>query len=80
MPTNRNSIGHHARNAVSEMQLEAKAIRDTAQQRASELTGTARQRAAGMKNQVEDRITQNPLKSVLIAVGLGMVLGFLWRR
>ncbi len=80
MPTNRSAIGRHARNAVSEMQLEAKTIRDKAQQRAGELTDSARERASGLKHQVEGRITENPLKALLIAVGLGMVLGFLWRR
>ena len=35
MPTNRNRIGSHARNAVHELQLEAKTIGTTAQERAA---------------------------------------------
>jgi len=81
MPTNRrNSIGNHARNAVSELQMEAQTIGSQAQQRAHELSDMACQRASGVKHQIEDRITQNPLKAVLIAAGLGMVFGILWRR
>ncbi len=80
MPTNRNHIGAHARNAVAEMQMEAKTIKNKAQERACELSEAARERAAGVQNQLEQRITQNPLKSILIAAGVGVVLGFLWRR
>ena len=81
MPTNRNNhVGAHARNAVAEMQMEAKVIKEKAQSRACELSGAARERAVGFQQQIEERITQNPLKSVLIAVGAGVVLGFLWRR
>lgn len=80
MPTNRNAIGSHARNAVNELQEEARSIGQKAQQRANDLGESARERAYELRHQVEDRITHNPLKSVLIAVGLGVVLGFLWRR
>jgi ElaB/YqjD/DUF883 family membrane-anchored ribosome-binding protein len=80
MPTNRNRIGSHARNAVTELQEEARTLGQKAQERASELSEAAREQAYGLKHQVEDRITENPLKSVLMAVGLGVVLGFLWRR
>ena len=39
-------------------------------------------RKAGMEKarQLEDRITEQPLKSVLIACGLGFLLGVLWMR
>jgi ElaB/YqjD/DUF883 family membrane-anchored ribosome-binding protein len=80
MPTNRNRIGSHARNAVHELRLEAKTIGTTAQERAAELSETARERASGLQHQWEERITNNPLKSILIAAGLGIAVGWLWRR
>ena len=80
MPTNRNHIGTHARNAVTELQMEAKTIGSKAQQRAAELSETARERASGMQHQIEERITANPLKSILIAAGVGIAIGCLWRR
>lgn len=80
MPTNRNRIGAHARNAVNELQLEAKTIGTKAEQRTAELSETARERASGLQHQLEERITNNPLKSILIAAGLGIVVGCLWRR
>jgi ElaB/YqjD/DUF883 family membrane-anchored ribosome-binding protein len=80
MPTNRNHIGSHARNAVSELQLEAKTIGTKAQQRAAELSETARERAYGLQHQLEERITKNPMKAILIAAGLGVAVGCMWRR
>jgi ElaB/YqjD/DUF883 family membrane-anchored ribosome-binding protein len=80
MSRNRNAIGSHARNALAEMQLEMRTIGERAQERVGELGGVARERATSLQHRVEDHITTNPLKSVAIAAGVGLVLGFLWRR
>lgn len=80
MPTNRNHIGSHARNAVSEIQLEAQSLTQQAQERMHELSEAARERAVGLQHQAEERITENPLKAVLIAAGVGVVLGLFFRR
>lgn len=75
-----NQIGSHTRNAVHELQLEAQALGEKAHQRVHELGESARQCATDFQGDIEDRITRNPLKSVLIAAGAGMLLGFLFRR
>ncbi|REK12968.1 MAG: DUF883 family protein [Planctomycetota bacterium] len=80
MPNHRAAIGTHAKNAVSEMQLEAKNIGNRATERVSEIRETAREKCTTMQNDLESRITTNPLKAVLIAAGVGALLGFLWRR
>jgi len=82
MSRNRNAaaIGSHARNALSEMQLEVQTIGQRAQERVGELGDVARERAGSLQHRVEDHITTNPIKSVAIAAGVGLVLGFMCRR
>ena len=80
MPTNRNHLGSHARNAVSEIQLEAQTIGQKAQERVHELSEAARERAVGFQRQAEDRITENPLKAILVAAGVGVLFGLFFRR
>jgi ElaB/YqjD/DUF883 family membrane-anchored ribosome-binding protein len=80
MSRNRNAIGSHARNALAEMQLEMQTIGERAQERVGELREAARQRAGTLQHGVEERITTHPLKAVAIAAGVGLLLGFLWRR
>lgn len=80
MPTNRNHLGSHARNAVSEVRAEARSIGEFAQQRAYELSDAARERAVGFQHDAEDRIAQHPLTAVAIAAGVGLFCGLLFRR
>lgn len=80
MSRNRNAIGSHARNALAEMQLEMQTIGQRAQERMGELGDAARERASSLQTRVEERITTNPLKSVAIAAGVGLLLGFICRR
>ena len=80
MSRNRNAIGSHARTALAEMQLEMQTIGQQAGQRAGEFGEKARERATTLQNTVEERISDHPLKAVLIAAGVGVLLGFIWRR
>ena len=80
MSRNRNAIGSHARNALAEMQLEMKTIGERAQERAGEFGDVARHRATTLQEGMEGRITDHPLKAVLIAAGVGLLVGVLWRR
>lgn len=52
------------------------AAKDTAYQQVDYLREQGRQRA----QQLEDRIIEEPLKSVGIALGVGFLLGMMWRR
>jgi ElaB/YqjD/DUF883 family membrane-anchored ribosome-binding protein len=80
MPNNRTAIGTHAKKAVSEMQAEFRELGHRATERVDELRETARDRATTLQHVMEKRIVKSPLKAVLIAAGIGMVFGFLWRR
>jgi ElaB/YqjD/DUF883 family membrane-anchored ribosome-binding protein len=80
MSRNRNAIGSHARNALSEMQLEMQTIGQRAGERMGELGDVARDRANTLQKNVEERIGDHPLKAVAIAAGVGLLLGFFWRR
>ncbi|MEX0678276.1 MAG: hypothetical protein WD063_14440 [Pirellulales bacterium] len=80
MSRNRNVIGSHARNALAEMQLEMKTIGERAQERVGELGDAARQRATTLQHGMEERISNHPLKAVLIAAGVGLLVGIIWRR
>lgn len=75
-----NRVGTHTRNAVHELQMEARTIGEEAQQRVKQLGDSARQCATDFQDTIEERITSSPIKSVLIAVGAGMLLGMLFRR
>lgn len=80
MSRNRNVIGSHARNALAEMQLEMKTIGERAQERVGEIGDAARQRATTLQHGMEERISNHPLKAVLIAAGVGLLVGIIWRR
>jgi ElaB/YqjD/DUF883 family membrane-anchored ribosome-binding protein len=61
--------------------------RETAEQRVEELRDAAgdmyergRERAMEFEEGIEDRIRANPLGSVMIAAGVGMLVGILWMR
>jgi ElaB/YqjD/DUF883 family membrane-anchored ribosome-binding protein len=62
------------------MQLEVKNIGQHAQDRVGHLGDAAKERAGELQHGLEARVTANPIKSLLIAAGLGMLVGYLWRR
>lgn len=51
-------------------------LRDTA----GEYYEQGKEKAMEWEGNVEEYVRQQPLKSVLIAAGVGLVLGILWRR
>ena len=62
-------------------------IRETAQERAGQLRSTAeeyynvgRDRASELERSLEERIREKPINSVLVAAGVGMLLGIVWMR
>ena len=62
-------------------------VRDQASQyyeqgrdRAVEYYEQGRQRAMEMEQNLENYIREQPVKAVLIAAGIGCLLGFIWRR
>jgi len=78
-------LGHTAKEVAREKLGEAKqkaaGVVDESKQRTAEYYQRGKQEAARFEDQVETYIRENPLKSVMIATGLGVVLGmFLSRR
>lgn len=51
-------------------------VRDTA----SDAYQQGKERAVRWQDDLESTIREKPLTSILIAAGVGMVVGFLWRR
>ena len=68
-------------------QKSSSAVRDTAQEKVEQLRANAADRAKEGQDKVqqversfEQFIRQRPLKSILIAAGVGVLLGGLWMR
>ncbi len=51
-----------------------------AQERIAELGDAAREQVRALETGLEARIREKPLKAVLIAAGVGVLFGVLWRR
>lgn len=56
------------------------AARDAAQEKLNSLRGEAEACVGRSCETLEERIRQEPLKAVLIAAGVGFVVGYLWAR
>lgn len=76
-----------AQQATEQVRQSAQQLRDSAQeqydhlrQQAQEYYETGRQRAMEWESGVEDYVRQQPVKSLLIAAGVGVILGALWKR
>ena len=77
-------IGQQAKQAASE---QIGQIRDTAseyyqqgREKAAEYYEQGREKAMELEQNLEGYIREQPVKSVLIAAGIGLLLGMLWRR
>ena len=62
-------------------------VRDAAQEQFQNLRETAteyydqgREKAMEWEQGIEDYVREQPIKSLLIAAGVGMLLGIVWRR
>ena len=69
--------GHVKGDLVPEAQRRASEFKDHAQQRATEVRDQARERATVAARAAEEKVHENLLVSLLIAVGFGFVLGLL---
>ncbi len=66
-------IGHLAKETVQEKYQEMKEL-------AADKYSAGKQKLADMETSFEDTVRETPMKSVLIAAGVGLLLGILWRR
>jgi len=53
---------------------------DEARQAATDYYGQGRERAGEMEDQLVEYIREKPIKSMLIAAGIGAFFGFFWSR
>ena len=81
------SAREHATEAGAQAAAAAADIRDAATEAAQEIrdrfaaiTGDFKARAKGWQNDVDNYVRENPTKSVLTALGVGFVIGALFRR
>jgi ElaB/YqjD/DUF883 family membrane-anchored ribosome-binding protein len=66
-------LGSQARDVATE---QYQAVRDGA----AEYYNAGREKAQQWEQQLEDYVREQPLKSVLIAAGVGVLLGVIWKR
>lgn len=70
----------HARAAAEELRGAAEDVVHDFQERASSMAGEWKEKAKHLHSEIENYVRENPTKSVLTAVGVGFVLGLVFRR
>jgi ElaB/YqjD/DUF883 family membrane-anchored ribosome-binding protein len=89
--TGQGSTGQDLQSKAAEVQQNVRdmgnQVRDAAQEKFNELRDSAseyyeqgRQRAQEWEQGLEEYVQQQPVKALLIAAGVGALIGFLWRR
>ena len=74
------STGEHARKTYDAAREKAQQVIGQVRERAGAYYQQGREKAVDYQHRVEDMVREQPMKSVLIAVGAGLVLGMLLRR
>ncbi|MBR0758345.1 DUF883 domain-containing protein [Bradyrhizobium jicamae] len=75
-----NNAGKQARRRYSEARANAESAYDDMSERGSAMMGAAQDAASSIEESLEDVITQRPLMTVGLALGLGFLIGAAWRR
>jgi ElaB/YqjD/DUF883 family membrane-anchored ribosome-binding protein len=70
----------HARAAAAEMRDAAAEAAREFRDRASGIAGEWKEKAQGVQREIQDYVREHPAKSLLAAVGVGFVIGLLFRR
>lgn len=73
-------VGENLREAGGHVRDVATAQYAQMKRHAQEYYEQGRGRARDMKQSLEHRIQDKPIRSLLIAAGVGMLLGILWKR
>jgi len=74
------SAGKQARRGYSQARANAESTMDDVSERGSAMMGAAQDAAYSIEESLEDVITQRPLATVGLALGLGFLMGAIWRR
>ncbi len=70
----------HARKAANEIKSAAGAVADEYRGRAEDAWNDARYRVRSFQEDSEQYVRENPTKAVFSALGIGFVLGLIFRR
>ena len=69
-----------ARHGYKQARANAEQAVDDMSERGSAMMGAAQEAASSIEETLEDVITQRPLATVGLALGLGFLIGVTWRR
>jgi ElaB/YqjD/DUF883 family membrane-anchored ribosome-binding protein len=73
-------VGENIRNLGSQVRDQATEQYNQLRDQASDYYEQGRQRAMEMEQSLEQYVQEKPIQSLLIAAGVGMLLGILWKR
>ena len=73
-------VGENLRNIGSQVRDQATQQYENMRQQANEYYEQGRQRAMEMEQSLEEYVQEKPIQALLIAAGVGMLLGLLWKR
>lgn len=74
------NAGKQARRGYKQARANAEAAVDDMQERGSAMMDAAHDAASSIEETLEDLITERPLATVGLALGLGFLIGATWRR
>ena len=74
------TAGKQARKGYRQVRANAESAMDDMSERGSAMMGAAQDAASSIEESLEDVITQRPLATVGLALGLGFLIGATWRR
>ncbi|WP_076860864.1 DUF883 family protein [Bradyrhizobium mercantei] len=75
-----NNAGKQARRHYKDARANAESTIDDMSERGSAMMGAAQEAASSIEESLEEVITQRPLATVGLALGLGFLIGVTWRR
>lgn len=75
-----NNAGKQARRHYKDARANAESTLDDMSERGSAMMGAAQDAASSIEESLEEVITQRPLATVGLALGLGFLIGLTWRR
>jgi ElaB/YqjD/DUF883 family membrane-anchored ribosome-binding protein len=73
-------VGQNLRDIGSQVRDQASQQFDSMRQQANDYYEQGRQRAMEMEQTLEEYVQEKPIQALLIAAGVGMFLGLLWKR
>ena len=73
-------VGENLRNLGSQVRDTATQQYEQLRQQAGDYYEQGRQRAMEMEQSLEQYVQEKPIQAVLIAAGVGVLLGLLWKR